>query len=96
MAGGSGTRLSPVSNAVNKHILTVYNKPMIYYPLSVLLLNQIKKVLIITNENDINSFKKILGNGSRFGIKISYKSQSKPRGITDGLKKKKSVFYIRR
>ncbi len=85
MAGGSGTRLSPVSNAANKHILPVYNKPMIYYPLSVLLLNQIKKVLIITNKNDINSFKKILGNGSRFGIKISYKFQTKPRGITDGL-----------
>ena len=100
MAGGSGTRLSPVSNATNKHILPVYNKPMIYYSLSVLLLNQIKKVLIITNKSDIASFKKILGNGSRFGIKINYKIQIKPRGITDGLLiskdfiKKDDIFLI--
>ena len=100
MAGGSGTRLSPVSYAANKHILPVYNKPMIYYPLSILLLNQIKNVLIITNKSDIPSFKKILGNGSRFGIKINYKSQTKPRGITDGLLiskdfiKKDDVFLI--
>lgn len=100
MAGGSGTRLSPVSNATNKHILPVYNKPMIYYSLSVLLLNQIKKVMLITNKSDIASFKKILGNGSRFGIKINYKTQVKPRGITDGLLiskdfiKKDDIFLI--
>ena len=85
MAGGKGTRLSPISNATNKHILPVFNKPMIYYPLSVLLLNQIKRILIITNKNDIKFFKKILGNGDRFGIKIYYKSQTNPKGITDGL-----------
>lgn len=85
MAGGKGTRLSPITNSANKHILPVYNKPMIYYPLSVLLLNKIKKILVITNKNEINSFKKILGNGSRFGVKISYKAQTNANGITDGL-----------
>ena len=85
MAGGKGARLSPITNSANKHILPVYNKPMIYYPLSVLLLNKIKKILVITNKNEINSFKKILGNGSRFGVKISYKAQTHANGITDGL-----------
>lgn len=100
MAGGKGTRLSPISNAANKHILPVYNKPMIYYPLSVLLLNKIKRILIITNRDDISSFKKILGDGSRFGVNIEYKAQTKPRGITDGITiskgfiKTDDIFFI--
>ncbi len=100
MAGGKGTRLSPISNATNKHILPVYNKPMIYYPLAVLLLNKIKRILIITNKNDITSFKKILGNGNRFGVSIKYQIQTRSRGITDGLIiskkfiKKDDVFFI--
>ena len=100
MAGGKGTRLSPISNATNKHILPVYNKPMIYYPLAVLLLNKVKRILIITNKNDISSFKKILGNGNRFGVSIKYQIQTRSRGITDGLIiskkfiKKDDVFFI--
>ena len=81
LAGGMGTRLNPLTNVVNKHLLPVYNKPMIYYSLSVLMLAKIRDILIITNLNDINSFKTLLGDGRNLGIKINYAIQEKPNGI---------------
>ena len=83
LAGGSGTRLSPLTKAVNKQLLPINDKPMIFYPLSVLMLANIKDILLIVNPGQINSFKNLLGNGSRLGINISYKIQNKPRGLPE-------------
>jgi glucose-1-phosphate thymidylyltransferase len=85
MAGGLGTRLFPVTLAVNKHLLPVHNKPLIYYPLSTLMLAGIREILIITNESDIPSFRNLLGDGSKFGINIQFKAQLRPAGIAEGL-----------
>ena len=81
LAGGTGSRLYPVSLGVSKQLLPVYDKPMIYYPLSVLMIAGIQEILIITTERDRNSFKRLLGNGSQFGISLSYKVQKNPNGI---------------
>ena len=83
LAGGSGTRLSPLTKAVNKQLLPINDKPMIFYPLSVMMLANIKDILLIVNPGQINSFKNLLGNGSRLGININYKIQNKPRGLPD-------------
>ena len=83
LAGGTGSRMSPITKAVNKQLLPIYDKPLIYYPLSVLLLANIKDVLIIVNQGQLYQFKKVLGDGSRFGIKISYAEQQKPSGLPD-------------
>ena len=83
LAGGFGTRLSPLTKAVNKQLLPIYDKPMIFYPLSIMMLANIKKILMIVNPGQIENFKTLLGNGSRFGINISYKIQKKPRGLSD-------------
>ena len=81
LAGGHGTRLSPLTKVTNKQLLPLYDKPLIYYPLSVLMLGGIKKILIIVNPSEANAYKKLLGDGSRLGIKINYKEQKKPEGL---------------
>jgi glucose-1-phosphate thymidylyltransferase len=83
LAGGKGTRLSPLTKVINKQLLPLYDKPLIFYPLSVLMLAGIKDILIITNKGEANLFKKILGNGKNLGIKISYKEQKKPNGLPE-------------
>ncbi len=83
LAGGLGTRMSPLTKAVNKQLLPIYDKPLIYYPLSILMLAGIKEILIIVNKGQLSQFKKILSDGKRFGIKISYLEQIYPRGLPD-------------
>lgn len=83
MAGGSGSRLYPMTKSVNKHLLPIYDKPMIYYPLSVLMLIDIKEIAIITNKSDLDNFKNLLSDGSHLGIKIEYFIQNEPNGIAE-------------
>ena len=83
LAGGYGTRMSPLSKAVNKQLLPIYDKPLIYYPLSILMLAKIKDILIIVNKNQLAQFKKILPDGKNLGIKISYAEQKYPRGLPE-------------
>ena len=83
LAGGKGTRMSPLTKAVNKQLLPIYDKPLIFYPLSILMLANIKDILIIVNKGQLNQYKKIIPNGDNLGIKITYKEQDKPRGLPD-------------
>ena len=83
LAGGKGTRMSPLTKAVNKQLLPIYDKPLIFYPLSILMLAKIKDILIIVNKGQLKQYKKILPNGDNLGIKISYVEQSEPRGLPD-------------
>ena len=83
LAGGTGSRLSPLTKIMNKQLLPLYDKPLIFYPLSILMLAGIRDILIITNPNEDINFKKILGNGSNFGVKIQYLAQNKPNGLPE-------------
>ncbi len=83
LSGGMGTRMSPLTKAVNKQLLPIYDKPLIFYPLSILMLAKIKDILIIVNKGQLNQYKKIIPNGNNFGINITYKEQSSPRGLPD-------------
>ena len=83
LAGGMGTRMSPITKAVNKQLLPIYDKPLIFYPLSILMLAKIKDILIIVNKGQLDQYKKIIPNGNRFGIKISFLEQDKPKGLPD-------------
>lgn len=85
LAGGTGSRLWPTTLGMSKHLLPIYDKPLIYYPISVLMLASIREILIITTPNDLSLYKRILGDGSKFGLNLSYVSQKHPAGIADAL-----------
>ena len=83
LAGGKGTRMSPLTKAVNKQLLPIYDKPLIFYPLSILMLAKIKDILIIVNQGQLEQYKKLIPDGKNLGIKITYKEQNEPRGLPD-------------
>jgi len=83
LAGGKGTRMSPLTKAVNKQLLPIYDKPLIFYPLSILMLAKIKDILVIVNKGQLGQYKKIIPNGNKLGIKITYKEQETPKGLPD-------------
>ena len=83
LAGGKGTRMSPLTKAVNKQLLPIYDKPLIFYPLSILMLANIRNILIIVNKGELEQYKKILPDGKNLGIEITYKEQDRPKGLPD-------------
>tara|TARA_A100001035_G_scaffold278846_2_gene278672 strand:+ start:193 stop:1068 length:876 start_codon:yes stop_codon:yes gene_type:complete len=83
LAGGKGTRLHPLTKIINKHFLSIYDKPMFYYPLSTLMLMDIKEILIISNEEDLPLFRKILGSGNKLGLNLEYSIQENPNGVAE-------------
>ena len=84
MAGGSGSRLSPLTKSVNKQLLPIYDKPLIYYPLSTLMLAGIREIMLVTSPNEVRNFQNLIGTGEQFGISVEYGSQAAPRGIAEG------------
>jgi glucose-1-phosphate thymidylyltransferase len=86
LAGGTGSRLTPLTRVVNKHLLPVFDKPMIYYPLTTLMLGDIRETIIVTSADSVDQFKTLLGDGSQWGLKLSYRVQEQPAGIVDGLR----------
>ena len=83
LAGGTGTRMSPLTKAVNKQLLPIYDKPLIFYPLSILMLSKIRDILIIVNKGQIDQYKKLLHDGKNLGIRITYQEQIRPKGLPD-------------
>ena len=83
LAGGKGTRMSPLTKAVNKQLLPIYDKPLIYYPLSILMLAKIKDILLIVNKGQLNQYKRLFPDGTRLGINLSFKEQISPKGLPD-------------
>jgi glucose-1-phosphate thymidylyltransferase len=93
MAGGAGTRLSPITNVVNKQLLPIYDKPLIYYPITTLMLAGIRDLLVITNSSDLISYQKLIGDGTQFGITVNYAIQPSPAGIAEGVLISEKYFH---
>ena len=94
LAGGTGSRLAPLTRLVNKHLLPVFDKPMIYYPLTTLMLADIRDITIVTNPESVHQLRSLLGQGARWGLKLSYRIQDRPDGIAAGLSVTAAVIRL--